>query len=56
MLTVEIRNMPKDPDKYVVARAIDGELWYWGSWLEKARATDAAREMDGIVAEVTNES
>lgn len=28
--TVEIMNCEKDADKYIVARAVMGILWYWG--------------------------
>ena len=54
MLTVEIFNMPKDPRPLVVARAVDGELWYYGSFdlEEKDRAEKCRDEINGIIAEV----
>jgi len=53
---VEVMNVPKNHDKYIVARLSDGELWYWGSWKDKQLADMAAREMNGIVVEKSEES
>ena len=52
--TVKINNMPKDPKKYVVARVVDGELWYYGSFDEEDenRSKLARKEINGIIAEV----
>lgn len=49
---IEVMNVPKDHDKYIVARLSDGELWYWGSWDDNQLADLAAREIDGVVVEV----
>ena len=48
---VEVMNVPKDHDKYIVARLNEGELWYWGSWEDNQLADLAAREISGIVVE-----
>lgn len=48
---VEVMNVPKNHDKYIVARLSDGELWYWGSWNDEQDANIAAEEVDGIVFE-----
>ena len=53
---VEAMNVPKDHDKYIVARLNQGKLWYWGSWKDKQLADMAAREMNGIVVEKSEES
>ena len=46
---VKVNNTPNDTEKYVVARVINSELWYWGSWDELEDAEEAAKNTDGIV-------
>lgn len=48
---VEIKNMMHGAKPgWVVARAIDGELWYWGNYGEdKDRAEKASKEIGGVV-------
>lgn len=53
---VEVMNVPKDHDKYIVARLNEGKLWYWGSWEDNQSADLAAREISGIVVEKSEES
>lgn len=53
---VEVMNVPKDHDKYIVARLNQGKLWYWGSWEDNQSADMAAREISGIVVERSEES
>ena len=50
-MTVNVMNMPESVKKYVVARAVDGTLWYWGTWNDKAEAERVADEIDGLVVE-----
>lgn len=48
----EVQNVPKDADKYIVARLVMGELWYWGSWESKEAADRVAEQFDnGVVLE-----
>ena len=50
-----INNMPDIMFKhgYLVARVVDGELWYYGLYERKDRADKAAAEIgNGIVVEV----
>ena len=42
-----------DQYKYIVARRIDGELWFWGAWNDRNKANEVAIEIGGEV--VTNE-
>ena len=50
--SVKVNNVPPDADRCIVARLDNGELWYWGSWSDKAKADEAAREFDnGVVVE-----
>lgn len=40
--------------KYIVARRVDGELWFWGAWNDRNKANDVAEELvNGVV--VVNE-
>ena len=48
-------NTPEDVDKYIVAKAVCGELWYWGSWDNKNDAFRVAKQFDnGCVLEVND--
>lgn len=53
---VEVMNVPKDHDKYIVARLSNGELWYWGSWDDERKAKITALEINGIVVEESEEN
>lgn len=36
--------------KYIVARNIDGELWFWGAWNDRNKANEVAIELgNGVV-------
>ena len=50
---IKINNLPAYADnyKFVVARRIDGELWFWGAWNDRNKANEAAREIGGMVIE-----
>lgn len=48
---VEAMNVPKDHDKYIVARLNQGKLWYWGSWDDEMEAKRTALWINGIVVE-----
>ena len=50
---VAIHNIDADHEKFVVARLIDGQLWYYGSWIEQKDAKKIADKFEnGIVVEV----
>ena len=55
-LTAIVNNLPADFDKYgyIVARAVDGELWFYGAWYigQGAEAQAQAREVDGVMLKV----
>lgn len=40
--------------KYVVAKQYNGEWWFWGSWNDFSKATEAAVDLvnEGVVAVV----
>ena len=46
---MKVNNLPNTYKQYIVARAVDGELWFWGSWDDEERAHTVANEIDGIV-------
>lgn len=50
MCKVNVNNMPKETEAYVVAKLVDGKLWFWGSWDDRKMAEKVAEEFDnGIV-------
>ena len=44
-----VKNLPATYRPYIVARAVDGELWFWGSWDSEEIAHAVAIDVDGIV-------
>lgn len=47
-----INNMPKDTtEKYIVARRVNGDLWFWGAWNDRNKANEVAIEIHGEVIE-----
>ena len=52
-MTVDVKNAPRTlTSGYMVARAVDGELWYYGTYEEKDRAEYVAQEIgNGVVLE-----
>ncbi len=50
---LKVNNLPKDHDRYVVARLVDVELWFWGSWEDRGAAERAAATFDnGVVVDM----
>ena len=48
-----VNNCDIDHDRYVVARLVDGELWFWGSWSDKDAAQRVAWSFDnGVVVDM----
>ena len=39
---------------YIVARFIDGELWFWGGYNTLERASEVALMVDGVWLEAEN--
>lgn len=50
-----IQNVPEYAKnyKYIVARRVDGELYFWGAWNDRNKSNEVAIEIDGEV--VTNQ-
>ena len=46
-----IKNLPNYANeyKYIVARRINGELWFWGAWNNRNKANEVAIEIGGEV-------
>ena len=42
---IHINRLEADHERFVVARLIDGELWFWGSFEIKEMADKAAKEL-----------
>ena len=51
MLNLNLINAPEYADHYefVVARKIDGDLWFWGAYSNGFKADAVAREVGGII-------
>lgn len=45
----KINNLPKyaEDKKYIVARRVEGELWFWGAYDDPNKAVDAVMEIRG---------
>ena len=58
-LIAMVNNLPENMDKWgwIVARPVDGELWFYGAWYAEqgAEAQAQAREVDGIALKVEKE-
>ena len=46
---MKINNLPDKFSKYVVARRVQNEYWFWGTWRDEATAYRVAEEEDGQV-------
>lgn len=46
-----VNNKPEYTDKYryIVARDVDGQLWFWGAYNDPFKALKAAEEINGII-------
>ena len=44
-MKVVVSNMPDNAKRYVVAKVVENELWYWDSWVEPKEANAAADEL-----------
>ena len=46
-----IQNVPEYAKnyKYIVARRVDGELYFWGAWNDRNKANEVAIEIGGVV-------
>ena len=57
MMNVKINNLPTKLDRYqwIVCRAVDGDVWFYGAWYhgQEADAHAQAREVEGFVVENT---
>lgn len=51
-MKVSINNMDEDHERFVVARLVDNQLWYWGSWSDPLEAERVARTFEnGVVVD-----
>ena len=44
----KINNMPANTRRFIVARRVNGALWFWGSWDDRNTANEVAMEIGGI--------
>lgn len=49
-MLVQVKNITEGKEKYVVARLVSGELWYWGRFETQGEAEKVAQEFEnGVV-------
>ena len=48
-LVADVKNLPENLDGYIVAHAVQGELWYWGRFPTEEKAKQTALEVGGFV-------
>jgi len=50
---MKINNLPEYAKdcKYIVARLVDNEVWFWGAYEDLEKAFQSANEVSGIVVE-----
>ena len=53
-LVAKVNNLPRDWEKYshIVAREVEGDLWFYGAWYDEDGARKQAREVGGVVVTV----
>lgn len=58
MLKAEVNNMPSNPRKYVVAKVVNNQLWYWMSFDTEKGAEESADNAgdNAIVLEVEEQN
>ena len=51
MLNLIIKNLSNYATqyKYIVASAVDGDLWFYGAWNNRGKAYEVARNISGVV-------
>ncbi len=52
---LKINNAPNKLNRFVVARVVDGELWFYGSFDIADRAEEARNEIDGLILETSGQ-
>ena len=59
MMLVYVENLPQNVNKYryLVVRAVEGKVWFYGAWYanQAERAMAQAYEVDGFVVENPND-
>lgn len=46
---MKVNNLHKSPKEYIVVRYVENDFWYWGSWDDKNKANEVAKEISGMV-------
>ena len=53
-LVAKVNNLPRNWEQYthIVAREVEGELWFYGAWYDEDGAWEQACEVGGVVVAV----
>ena len=55
-MRVNINNLDADHERFVVARLVDNQLWYWGSWSDRNEANKVAESFEnGVMVDMEYE-
>lgn len=61
MITANVENLFENRkdytrNKYIVAKAVRGRLWFWGAWDSKSEAEKVASQFDnGVILEYSED-
>ena len=48
---ISVNNAPTVIEPYIVVKAINGAVWYYGQYEPREKALEVAREVNGFIAE-----
>lgn len=49
MIMANVHNIPNDIEEFIVARLVDNELYFWGSFESKEKANEVAKKLENAV-------
>ena len=49
LASVNVQNVSRDPERYIVARLVDGAMWYYGSYGDIDEAYNVVEQFDNAI-------
>ena len=49
MIIADVYNTPNDTEEFIVARLVENELYFWGSFEDKEKANEVAKKLENAV-------